>query len=610
MPRFVLTHFVLEKDDEMARRSGKTLNAWVYHHMNRVKWILSPQLVVSCHDHSSPAMAADPEPTLDANAAEHLLSQALHLVPAALDKAGAAAGFPGRWKSIISKLERVQPCLSDLSSHPCFSKNSLCVELLQSVAATLSDAVGLAAADHGSVGKLQMQSDLDALAGKLDLNLRDCALLIKTGVLSDATAPSPPQPAADAGNQQPNVRELLARLQIGHAEAKQRAVDELLEVVKDDEKSVLAALGRSNISALIKLLSATAPPRVRDKAAAVICLLTESGACEHLLVAEGVLPPLIRLAESGSPVGREKAAVALQRLSMSADTARTIAGHGGIRPLIEISRTGDSITQPAAAGALKNISAVPEVRQALAEEGVIRVMINLLDSGIVIGAKEYAAECLQNLTSTNENLRRLVISEGGLSHLLAYLDGPLPQESAMGALRNLVASVSIDTLVSLGLLPSLLHVLKDGSLGAKQAAAAAISKISTSPETKKLVGESGCLPLLVTLLEAKANAAREAAAQAIASLMSYPQNCRDIKKDEKSVPNLVQLLDPSPANTAKKYAISCLLCLSQSKRCKKLMTSHGAIGYLKKLSDMDVAGAKKLLEKLERGKLRRLFTRE
>jgi hypothetical protein len=40
------------------------------------------------------------------------------------------------------------------------------------------------------------------------------------------------------------------------------------------------------------------------------------------------------------------------------------------------------------------------------------------------------------------------------------------------------------------------------------------------------------------------------------------------------------------------------------------MIAHGAIGYLKKLSEMDVAGAKKLLEKLERGKLRSLFCRK
>lgn len=540
--------------------------------------------------------------------AEELLQRARGLVPPALAAARAATGFGGRWKAIAARLEKVPPCLSDLSSHPCFSKNSLCRELLQSVAATLAEAAELGARCHEppKAGKLQMQSDLDALAGKLDLNLRDCSLLVKTGVLSDATVPAAPAACAQA-----DVRELLARLQIGHAEAKHRAVDGLLDALREDEKSVLSALGRGNVAALVQLLTATAA-KVREKAATVLCLLAESGSCEGLLMSEGALPPLVRLAESGSLVGREKAVITLQRLSMSADIARAIVGHSGVRALIDMCQTGDSITQSAAAGALKNISAVPEVRQALAEEGVVRVMVSLLDSGVVLGSKEYAAECLQNLTSSNDSLRRAVVSEGGLRSLLAYLDGPLPQESPVAAVRNLVSAVSVDSLVSLCVLPRLVHVLRDGSVGAQQAAAATICKMSSSMDMKRLVGEHGCIPLLVRLLEAKSNGAREAAAQAVASLMGCPPNARDMKKDEKSVANLVQLLDPSPQNTAKKYAISCLLALSTSKRCKKLMISHGAIGYLKKLSESekDVAGAKKLLEKLDRGRLRSLFGRK
>uniref|UniRef100_A0ACD5TIT8 Uncharacterized protein n=3 Tax=Avena sativa TaxID=4498 RepID=A0ACD5TIT8_AVESA len=553
---------------------------------------------------SCPASAGD-APT---GTAEELLERARGLVPAALDAARAATGFGGRWKAIAARLEKVPACLSDLSSHPCFSKNALCRELLQSVATTLAEAAELGARclEPPKAGKLQMQSNLDALAGKLDLNLRDCGLLVKTGVLSDATVPTPPTEAAAA---QTDVRELLARLQIGHAEAKNRAVDGLLHALREDEKSVLSALGRGNVSALVQLLTATAP-KVREKAATVLCLLAESGSCEGLLVSEGALPPLIRLAESGSLVGREKAVITLQRLSMSPEIARAIVGHSGVRPLIEICQTGDSISQSAAAGTLKNLSAVPEVRQALAEEGIVRVMISLLDHGVVLGSKEYAAECLQNYTSSNDSLRRSVVSEGALPSLLAYLDGPLPQESAVGALRNLVSAVSPENLVTLGVLPRLAHVLRDGSVGAQQAAAAAICRISSSPDMKRLVGDHGCMPLLVRLLEAKSNGAREVAAQATATLMSCPANARDVKKDEKSVPNLVQLLDPSPGNTAKKYAISCLLSLSASKRCKKLMIAHGAIGYLKKLSEMDVAGAKKLLEKLERGKLRNLFSRK
>ncbi|KAJ7962307.1 U-box domain-containing protein [Quillaja saponaria] len=549
----------------------------------------------------------------DARSTEDWLLHARELVPAALDKAKEVKGFPGRWKMIIAKLEQIPSRLSDLSSHPCFSKITLCKEQLQAVSKTLKDAVELAelCLKEKYEGKLRMQSELDALSGKLDLNLRDCGILIKTGMLGEATLPlavmgrvGEPDVAINS-----NIRELLARLQIGHLESKQRALDSLAEVMKEDEKTVLAVLGRSNVSALVQLLTATSP-RIREKTVTLICSLAESGCCENWLVSEGVLPPLIRLVESGGAVGKEKATISLQRLSMSEETTRAIVGHGGVRPLIELCQTGDSVSQAAASCTLKNISAVPEVRQTLAEEGIVRVMINLLNCGILLGSKEYAAECLQNLTTSNDNLRWSVISEGGIRSLLAYLDSPLPQESAVGALRNLVGAVSVEVLVTLGFLPRLVHVLKSGSLGAQQAAVSAICRVSSSTEMKKMVGEAGCIPLLVKILEAKSNNAREVSAQAIASLIVLPQNCREVKKDDKSVPNLVQLLDPSPQNTAKKYAVSCLACLSSSKKRKKLMISYGAIGYLKKLTEMDIPGAKKLLERLERGKLRSLFSKK
>ncbi|CAI9766790.1 unnamed protein product [Fraxinus pennsylvanica] len=85
------------------------------------------------------------------------------------------------------------------------------------------------------------------------------------------------------------------------------------------------------------------------------------------------------------------------------------------------------------------------------------------------------------------NLRRCVISEGGIKSPLAYLDSPVPQESAVGVLRNLVGVISVDVSVSLGLLPRLVHVLKLGSLGAQKAIASTIYLICNSTEIKRLV---------------------------------------------------------------------------------------------------------------------------
>ncbi|KAG6477804.1 uncharacterized protein LOC122019800 [Zingiber officinale] len=550
-------------------------------------------------------MAEETEPAPEVtDSAAGLLSQARQLVPEALAEARAAAGFPARWSSIASKIERVAPSLSDLSSLPSFSRNALCWELLQSVTIALRDAIGLACRSGAPSGKLQMQSDLDAVSSELDLVLDDCALLVKTGVLDDSAAA-----AAAAPHSLDKIRVLLARLQIGHAEAKHRAVDALLEAMREDERSVTTALGRSNVSALIRLLGSTSV-KIKEKAATAICLLAESGSCENLIVSEAVLPPLIRLSESGSLICRQKALTSLQRLSVSTETARSIVGHGGVRPLVDVCQAGDSICQSAASGTLKNLSAVPEVRQTLVEEGTICVMIDLLNRGIVLSSKEHAAECLLNLTASNDASRRLVVEEGGAPSLLAFLDGPLPKEPAVGALRNLIGAATVDSLVSLGLLPRLLHVLRDGSLGAQQAAASIICRISNSNEAKRSIGELGCLPLLATMLEAITNTAREVAAQAIAGLISLPQNKSELKKDDKTVIVLVRLLDPNPQNTATKYAISCLQSLSSSKRCRKLMLSYGAAGSLEKLAEVDMAGAKKLLKRLEKNKLRNLFIRK
>lgn len=545
---------------------------------------------------------------IDNYSTEDWFLQAQELVPIAVNKAKEVKGFPGRWKVIVSKIEQIPSCLSDLSSHPCFSKNALCKEQLQAVSKTLEQAIDLTelCRKERYEGKLRMQSDLDALSGKLDLNLRDCKLLIKTGVLGESTFPLSVSDAVKQGN---DLKELFARLQIGDLEAKHRAIDSLVEAMKEEEKSVMSVLGRSQIASLVQMLMATSP-RIREKAVTVICSLAESGNCENWLLCEGVLPPLIRLVESGGSLGKEKAAICLQRLSMSEESTREIVGHGGVRPLIELCENGDAVSQSAAACSLKNISAVPEVRQALAQEGIVKTMINLLDHGILLGSKEYASECLQNLTSSNVNLRRSVISEGGAKSLLAYLDGPLPQESAVTALRNLVGSIGERDLISLGLLPRLIHVINSGSSGAQQAAVTAICRVLISSEMKKMVAEAGFIPLLIKMLEAKSNSAREVAAQAIASLMTVTQNRREVRRNDKSVPNLVQLLDPSPHNTAKKYAISCLCSLSSSRKCKKLMIAYGAIGYLKKLKEMDIPGAKMLLDRLERGKLRSLFIRK
>ncbi|GJN04912.1 hypothetical protein PR202_ga22495 [Eleusine coracana subsp. coracana] len=85
----------------------------------------------------------------------------------------------------------------------------------------------------------------------------------------------------------------------------------------------------------------------------------------------------------------------------------------------------DSVSQLAAASTLKNISTAPLLQQKLQDHGIVRVMVALLHRGDAVPAlKEHAAECLANLASgdNNDELRRAVVSEGGVPALVQLLD--------------------------------------------------------------------------------------------------------------------------------------------------------------------------------------------
>ncbi|GJN04916.1 hypothetical protein PR202_ga22500 [Eleusine coracana subsp. coracana] len=509
------------------------------------------------------------------------------MVPAALDAVRAAAGFLGRWKAIVANLEKLWACLPILSSHLGQLEtydNALCRELLQSVAETLAVTTDIAGRCRAplTAGKLQLRSSIDAMAVRLDVNLRDCELLAKIGELYNDASSSPP--LDDTSTCVQELPRLLAWLQMSHTEAKNLALDGLLQALHQDEKSVVSILDDANVSAMVQLLTASWPMVVREKAATMVCHVAGS-CCKDLLVSQGALVPLIRLAGSSSVVGRQKAAVALHHLSSTSYSAAwVVMSHGGIRPLVEMCRQkrGDSVSQSAAAGTLRNISVASDFRQALADHGTVRVMVDLLGrDDAVLESKEHAAQCLRNLTAgyNGDELPQAVLSEGALRALLLYLgDNDNTHEAAVYAIHNLV------------------RVISTSSEG--------------DTTMKRLAGEQGCVPLLVrTMLEHESKDAREVAVEMLASLATYPPNAKEMNKDDKCVAGLVQLLDPIRYSTANKYAIQCLLSLaSTNKRCRKLMVSHGANGHLRRLSDLNVQGATELLHRLEGGRLRSLFS--
>ncbi|GJN25557.1 hypothetical protein PR202_gb13401 [Eleusine coracana subsp. coracana] len=518
------------------------------------------------------------------------------MAPAALDAVRAAAGFPGPWEEIASTLEELRACLLNPSCHPCLANNkALCCEVLQSVADTVARATDIAGRcrEPLTAGNKKLESAIRELPWQLDVSLWDCEVLVKVGELyyEDENNASSPPPLVDATSSSScvDVRELqrlLAWMEISHTDGKNLALDGILEALHKDETRVVSMFDRDNVSALVSLLSALSPEAVREKAATVLSYVVASH--DWLVESEDALRRLIRLLMSGS----QKAAITLHHLmslsnSSSSTTARAIMWYGAFGPLIEMCRqTGvDSEAQSAAAGMLNNICVMPDFRQELADDGIVRVMVGLLHRGDAVPeSKEHAAECLEKFTSNTSDgsLRRAVVSQGGLRALLLYLRDN--EEAAVNAIRNLVDVISTTS----------------GS-----------SADDDTATMKRLAGEQGCVPLLVRTIqeEGNSNSVREVAVEMLASLATYPPNAREMDVDDKCVPALVQLLDPGPhTNTANRHAVQCLLLLaSTNKRCRNLMISHGANEHLRKLSDMNVAGATELLHRLEGGWLRSLF---
>uniref|UniRef100_A0A2P2IZQ4 Uncharacterized protein MANES_06G124800 n=1 Tax=Rhizophora mucronata TaxID=61149 RepID=A0A2P2IZQ4_RHIMU len=123
------------------------------------------------------------------------------------------------------------------------------------------------------------------------------------------------------------------------------------------------------------------------------------------------------------------------------------------------------------------------------------------------------------------------------------------------------------------------------------------------------MGECGCIAPLTKMLDGKGSEEKEAAAKALSSLVLYAGNRRIFRKDERGIVSTVHLLDPLVQNLDKKYPVSILNSLVHSKKCRKQMIAAGASVNLKKLAEMDVEGAKKLLDYLGTGKIWGVFAR-
>lgn len=465
-----------------------------------------------------------------------------------------------------------------------------------------------------------MQSDLDMASSSLSNSLHDLDLLLRSGVLhhSNAIVLSHPGPSSTKEDLGFFVRDLFTRLQIGGIEFKKKALESLLQLLtQDDEKSKSATLvaKEGNVAYLIHLLDFNNDNLIREHATTAVSVLASANdESRKAVFEEGGLGPLLRILETGSMSLKEKASAAVEAITADPENAWAISAYGGVSILIEACRSGSTITQAHAVGAIRNVAYVEEIKNSLAEEGAVTVLIQVSISG-TSSAQEKAAHCIAILASSGEYFRALIIRERGLQRLLHLIQ----DSSSSDTLEHVVRTIScLSTLDSISRILSssttfvvqLGELIKHGNLILQQISASLLATLSISDGNKRAIG--GCMGSLVKLMESpKPVGLQESAAEALVSLLTVRSNRKELVRDEKSVMRLMQMLDPRNELVCKKFPVMVVAAVlgGGSQGCRKRLVAAGAQNHLQRLAEMEVAGAKKALQKLSGNRLKTIFSR-
>ncbi|KAF9610385.1 hypothetical protein IFM89_022296 [Coptis chinensis] len=451
----------------------------------------------------------------------------------------------------------------------------------------------------------------------ISVHSHDLDLLLKSGVLrhTNAIVLSQPGPLSSKEDLGFFIRDLFARLQVGGFEFKKKALESLLQLLQEDEKSASLVAKEGDMRYLVHLLDSNHHSSVREQAAIAVAVLANANVfSRNCVFEEGGLGPLLRLLESGSLGLKEKAGMAIEAITSDPENAWAVSAYGGVAILIDACRSGSPVTQSHAVGSIKNVASVEEIRVALAEDGGVIVLVQLLGSNNT-STQEKSANCLWILASASEDFRNSILQEGGLQKLLHLLQESANPDTLEHVLRAIYAlSGSIPSLKilqsSISFLVQLAELIKHGNITTQQISASILCNLSINESTKRLM--SGCMGSLVKMMElSKPIGLQETASRALISLLSIRSNRKELVRDEKSVLKLVQMLDPKNELVCKNfpvYIVSAILS-GGSNGCRKKLVSAGAFLHLQKLSDMDVAGAKKALQRLTGNRLKNIFNR-
>lgn len=459
--------------------------------------------------------------------------------------------FTGKWQVMRNRLDELNSGL--IAAESCDPSDCTSLSgLISAITDTLNDCHGLArrCIDMSYSGKLLMQSDLDAVAGRIDRHVNELAGMFAAGIVSHhrsfAIVVSKPGFGASREDMRFYATDLVARMKIGSCEMKTQALAALNDAMEEEERyaGIAAVEIGQTASLLASFVDSPEAPGVQEEAAAAVALISGFDSCRNVLIAAGVVAPLVRALESGTELGKERAARALQKLTRNSDNAWSVSAHGGVTALLRICAAaaaggsgGEMVSL--ACGVLKNLSGVEEIKRFMVEEGAITAFVNLARSRDEL-LQIISIDLLQFFAFGDESIRQLVIAGGGIQVLTQILSPKEASSSSFSSKKTELGLRAIEglcfpspscvnILISHGFLNHLLvHLRSGGESGSiqEQALKIAVKLCASSGETRKAMGEAGFMPELVRMLGSKTFEVREMAAEAVAGMVSVSRNRR------------------------------------------------------------------------------------
>ncbi|GJN11372.1 hypothetical protein PR202_ga29558 [Eleusine coracana subsp. coracana] len=590
-----------------------------------------------------------------------LLAAALDAIRGLISDSLSASLFPVKWQLIRDRLNRLHAGLADITVSTTTSDDDNGSEdgraafaaLLRGVAETASAGRDLVPRSEGwsyGGGKLRLRSDLDLLSASLDAHAAALDEVHASGALARgarALVVPPPPPGAPRDDVRFYARDLLARARVGMRREAAAALSELLRDGGDERwaRVVAAEVAADGIGVLVTLLECD-DAGVQDDALDAVSVIAGFDAHRADLVVGGVVAPLVRVLDGTGPTGvRERAARVLCRLTENSDNAWAVAAHGGVTALLNAcsvsssaDNNGESELACAACRVLRNLAGVDEIRKFMVTDaGAVPVLVGLISRSRDDAARIQATELLAAMAAAggDGSVRDAVVQSGAVECLVHALD-PSPIRSSKSrevALRaidalcfpsspsptNAATTITVDRLLAVGFLDRVLALLRDAGDAAlqhcalKSAHRLCYASSSSEETTKKAMGDAGFMPELAAVLASAKSPekARELAAEALCALVSTHRNRRRFVQEDRAggVAQLVQALPRAEekASPTTRFVLAALLHLADSSSGRRKIVSSEHFRNLEKLAEANVPDAKRLVKKLGGSKLRSIF---